>query len=595
MTVLVAVRRWFGRSDVIASIIAAVLSTAIAWIALDLWSMRWDVPLVYSGDALAVASHFKTVIDTGWYEWQTALGAPYGQVYHDYPTADNLHFVVARLLGFVLPNWGAAMNVHFIMGFPLAALAAVWMFRRMGVSTVLGVALAVLYSIAPYHFIRSEGHLFLSWYWVVPLALGLVWFVLRGENLWGPRAGARRGLGHITGRSGGTVAILVLLASDSAYYAAFVFILGGIAAIAAFWVTRNVRRLLGAAAAAGTIVIVLLANMAPDFLYAATHGANPGALVRTPVESEIYALKLAQLLLPPAYHQFEPFRYLRGLYDAHYPLPSEEPALGLVAAAGFVALFVVALLILARTVLAPTLARSELMAKLGGLSFLAIVGFLFSTVGGLATLISFVSTALRAWNRMSIVLAALALAAVGLLIDALVLRATARRSSRLRLGSAAAAAIALLTLGIWDQTPPTDPQARATTIASFDSDASLSRTLESVLPKNAMIFELPYIAFPESPPVNRALDSDQFRLFLHSAGLRFSGGGIRGRDTIDSLAAIAAKPPAEFIASATALGFSGAVVDTFAYTNASALRALEAATGSSPITSPDGRFVFLAF
>jgi phosphoglycerol transferase len=581
----------------VASLVAASLSTAIAWVALGLGTMRWDVPLVYSGDALAVASHVKTVIETGWYESQSHLGAPFGQVYHDYPTADNLHFAVARVLGLVLPDWGAVMNVHFLLGFPLAAIAAVWFFRRVGVSTILGAAMAVLYSIAPYHFLRGEGHLFLAWYWVVPLALGLIWSVLRGQPLWGARQDARRGMGHLTGRTGGTLAIVVLLASASAYYAAFTLILGGISAIAAFWVARNWRRLWGAVATAGAIGAVLLINMAPDFLYAATHGANPGALQRTPVETEVYALKLAQLLLPAANHRFGPFRYLREQYDAHYPLPSEGAALGLVGAVGLVALVVVVFLIVVRTVLAPALVRTELMARLGALSFLALLAFLFSTVGGLSTLISFVSTSLRAWNRMSIVIAALALAAVGLLVDALVARAALHRPRPARaaaIGATLAAAV-LLVVGVWDQTPAADPAARAATVASFDSDAAFTHDVEAQLPPGSTVFELPYIAFPESPPVNRTLDSDQLRPFLHSNELGFSGGGIRGRADIDSLADIAALPVAKFVAAASELGYAGVIVDTFAYTDDSELGRLESVIASAPLVSDDGRLVFLRF
>lgn len=585
------------RPWLVAALASAVLATLIAWVSLDLWSLRWDIPLVYSGDALAVASHVKTVMTTGWYESQSALGAPFGQVYHDYPTADNLHFAVAALLGLVLPSWGAVMNVHFLLGFPLAAIAGVWLFRRVGVSPVLATVLAVLYAIAPYHFLRGEGHLFLSWYWVVPLALGLVWSVLRGEPLWGARAGARRGLGHLTGRTGLTAGILVLLASDSAYYAAFTLILGGVAAVAAFWVGRNWRRLLGAVAAAGTIGAVLLINMAPDILYSAIHGANPGALQRTPVESEIYALKLAQLLLPAANHRFGPFAALRGLYDEHYPLPSEGAALGLVGAAGFVALIVVVFLVLARAVLPQRGERTELMGRLGALSFLTLLAFLFSTVGGLSTLISFVTTSLRAWNRMSIVIAALALAAVGLLVDALLARIVARRglAARGRAVAALVAGLALLAVGAWDQTPAAEPAARAATVASFDSDAAFARDIEGELQPGAMVFELPYIAFPESPPEGRALDSDQLRPFLHSDALRFSGGGIRGRADIDGLGDLAALPADDFAAKAADLGYAGVIVDTYAYPDARELDRLEEATGAVPLVSDDGRFVFLQF
>ena len=597
MRAVTRLRSWFLRTDVQTSIVAAVLATVIAVLTLGMIGMRWDVPLTYSGDGLAVAAHFKTILSTGWYEYQPALGAPYGQVYHDYPTADNLHFVAAWLLGLVFHNWGVIMNVHFLVGFPLAALAAVWFLRRVGVSAVLTVVIAVLYAIAPYHFSRSEGHLFLSWYWVVPLVLVIVYDVLVGAPIWGARAGVRRGLGHILGRSGGTAAVLVLTASAAAYYAVFALILGGIAALAALWLTRNWRRFAGAAVAAGVLVVTLVANMTPDLLYRLTNGADPGALQRTPVESEIYALKLTQLLLPASWHRFGPFRFLREQYDAHYPLPSEGPALGLIAAAGLIALVIAAFYVIARTVLTPKAEHGDLANRLMPLAFLALLAFLFSTVGGLSTLISFVSTALRSWNRMSIVIAMLALAAVGILLDVAIRWLVARRNL-----AAVPARIAVVALGIvvllvgtWDQTPPIDTSARAATVASFDSDAAFSADLETALDTGAMVFELPYIDFPESPPVGRTLDSDQFRVFLHSTTLRFSGGGIRGRDTIDGLGDLADLTPAEFVAGATELGFVGVVLDTFGYSSQQELDSLRDVATGAEIDSPDGRFVYLGF
>jgi len=579
------------RPAVFSPIVAALVATIAALVSLDMIGMRWEVPLVYSGDAIAAAAHFKTVMDTGWYEHQPALGAPYGQVYFDYPTADNLHFVVAFLLGLIWPDWGVVMNVHFLLGFGLAAAAAAWFLGRIGLRWPLVIALSVTFAIAPYHFTRGEGHLFLSWYWVVPLGLALVLDILGGRDLWGARVGARRGLGHLTGRSGRTVGILALVASASAYYAIFTLLLGGVAALAAVLVARNGRRALGAIAAAAVTIGVMLANMAPDILYRLAQGVNPGALQRTPVESEIYGLKLSQLLLPAPYHRFGPFRELRRLYDAHYPLPSEYPALGLLAALGLVILVgagLYAVAVAARGVAMPTL-----VVSLAPLAFLAIVAFLFSTVGGLSTLVSFATASIRGWNRISIVIAALALAGLGLVLQTAVERVTRSRRLLPAVGTAVAAAV-VLGIGAWDQLPPDDSASRAAVVASYDSDADFGQRLETELGPGALVFELPYIAFPESPPSGDALDSDQLRLFLHS-DLHVSGGGIRGREDIDSLGAIAALPTDEFITEAEALGFSGVVIDTFAEEGIAPLDAMRAAIDGGEITSLDGRFFFFRF
>jgi hypothetical protein len=228
---------------------------------------------------------------------------------------------------------------------------------------------------------------------------------------------------------------------------------------------------------------------------------------------------------------------------------------------------------------------------------LALLGFIFATVGGLSTLISFVSTNLRAWNRMSIVIAALALAAVGLLVDALVSRSTAALSLSPRAALAASITVGAVVLGfgVWDQTPPFDRSARAVTVASFDSDAAFVADIERDLPGGSLVFQLPYIAFPESPPVNRTLDGDQLRPFLHSSELRFSGGGIRGRSQIDGLADVASLAPQDFVSQASELGFSGVIVDSFAYEDTRLVDELRQLIDAPAVVSPDSRFVFFAF
>jgi phosphoglycerol transferase len=584
-------RRWIARPGVLAVGGAAIFALLLALPATGLLTARWDVPLTYSGDGLSVAAHVKTIMETGWYEWQPALGWPAGQNYHDYATGDELNYVVIWLLGIILPTWGAVMNAFFLIGFPLAAAAMAWFARRLGIGAWLAGALGVVYALAPYHFLRAEGHLFLGWYWVVPLGLVVVWRILVGEPIWGARPGVRRGFGHLLGRTGSTVVILAVLASVSAYYALFIAILGLCAALGAAIVRRGWRAFWGAVAAGGVVAVVIMLNVLPDWIHSLIVGPNPGALVRTPVESEVYALKLVQLLLPAPNHRFGPFQQLRALYDEHYPLPSESPALGIIGAVGLVALIITIAVVLVRA-LSGRVAVSARSRSLAGLAFLAFIALLFSWVGGVETLVGFVTQVVRGWNRMSIVIAAIALAAVGLLLGALIDRATRPGRPVVRGVVAAVVAFALVGIAYWDQVPAADPAARAATVASFDSDAAFVAELEAELPPGSAVFQLPYIDFPESPPVGLAHDADQFRLFLHSTDLVYSGGGIRGREAVDQLADVAALEPAAFVDAATDMGFAGVSVDRFADPDGTIEDGLVDELGAPSIVAPDGRFAY---
>ena len=53
----------------------------------------------------------------------------------------------------------------------------------------------------------------------------------------------------------------------------------------------------------GVIVALSLLTLVPSFVYWAANGTNPGVAHRTTFESEVYALKFAQLVLPIEHHR----------------------------------------------------------------------------------------------------------------------------------------------------------------------------------------------------------------------------------------------------------------------------------------------------
>ncbi len=228
---------------------------------------------------------------------------------------------------------------------------------------------------------------------------------------------------------------MALLATSSSYYAIFFLILIAAAGIFVLVRDRAGRRFFGAAMAGLATVGFMLVNMAPDLLYTAVHGANPGALERAPGETEFYALKLVQLLLPWPGHRIPILAELRQQYDSSYVSLGEQPSLGIVAAAGPGRGVPRSCRRSPSAGCAPRpRGRASASLLVAGLSALVFVAFLFSTLGGLSTLISVFTSSLRGWNRMSIVIMMLCLAVIGLLID----QRAGADLERLRLARAAA-------------------------------------------------------------------------------------------------------------------------------------------------------------
>ncbi len=619
------VLQWWERSDYPVYLLSVALTIFATVRALNLWLADLRVPFVYSNDATAILAHFKTVLETGWYEYQPSLGAPLGQNYHDFPQADNLHMMVADILGLLSHDVAVVVNTYYLIGFPLAAITAVWFFRRVGVSKTMAVVLSVLFVIAPFHWEKGENHLFLAAYYPVPLALGVVLMAVRGEALWGLRArtvgmeqarllrgrpyGAIRrrldGLRSVvTGRGMGTFAILALIGTASTYYGVFVLILLAAAGLIALIRTVNWRRFAGTVVAGASLAAVMFANMAPDILYSIVHGNNSGSLVRDDSESERYALKLAQLILPSPDHQFAPFRKLRLLYDTTYPFVSERPALGMVAAAGFLGLLGFVLVRLGSLAGAsrrhePELAVEQFRRRtmLGYLALLTIVAFLFSTVGGFETIVSFYTSSLRSWNRMSILIALFSLAAFGLATTATVGWIGRRRHFREATTRVLAVLIAIVVLivGIWDQSTLRAIPAYSTVAALYNADQDWIDSLEAALPDNAMVFQMAYQPFPEAASVNGVIYTDALKPFLHSTTLRWSAGSMRGRSVDDWNALVAAEPVPQMIADLVAVGFEGIMIDrrTYADAGSSMESMLTKALGTGPsMTSANARYTY---
>lgn len=575
----------------------AVLSSFVTYLSLRLWHLVITVPILYTGDALPMAAHVKTVLKEGWFQYEPNLGAPTGELYYDFPQADNFHLIGIKVIGWFVPNWAAAMNIYYLIGFPLAALAAVWFLRVVGVSRIISVVLAVAYAIAPYHFIRGQAHLYLASYYPVPLALVLLVWVLRGEPLWGVRAGVSRWWGVLSGRGAAVFLILALIGTASQYYSLFFLILLAFAGVVTLIRRKNWRRFWGAAVAGVVTVVVLVINVLPGVIYGLIHGPSIDSLERGVSESEVYGLKLSQLLLPWDKHLIGPLRAFRTQYEQQYPLPSESPALGVIAACGLVAAFLIlAYVVVAwRSLAARPWAQERWFSTVTQLSSLLFVAFLFGTIGGLSTFVSFFTSAIRGWNRISIVMAILCLGVIGLLLDRAI-RAIARSIARRRPGRtgvvravvASLTAALLLLVAVVDQSPYDASSGLIRSQQDYAADHEFFSSLEKRIPDNGMVLQLPYIGFPEDSSPNGTLSSDELIPFLQTEHVRWTSGGIKGRPAADWPEQLEQYDPADLVTLAAASGMDGILVDSKAYSDhgQAMLAGLTKALGEQPVVSP---------
>jgi phosphoglycerol transferase len=571
----------------------AFLSCVILVLVLKLWRADLAIPFCYSGDGLLNSLWIKSVLDHGWFLYNPRVGMPTGQEMHDFAVGDSLHFVLMKLLGFLWNDYAVVGNLYFLLGFPLTTLSSLFAFRRFNVSYGPALLGSLLYTFVPYHLFRGTVHLYLSCYFLVPLmVLVLVW-VCQGEEILFRRDKTIRIVWR-SGKSLGSIVICIFVACGGLYYAFFAC---GFLLIAGLAGTVRQKRWYPLASGSALTCVLISAgvlNISPTLLYAAEHGKNKIAGVRAVGESEIYGLKLTQLLLPVGGHRIDALAQVNHKYNNNPIAKGNEnqvSTLGIVGCVGF-------LFLLARSLFRWPAAASTTIED--GLAAMNLFAVLLATVGGFGSLLDIAGFHnIRAYNRICVYVAFFSLFAVVLLLDNVRKRFDVSPKARWLFGGALAA---VAVLGILDQCSNLS-SLRLTyswlngknTKAQFQSDAAFVQALEARLPPGTMIFQLPYVAFPESPgPTPTMPDCDHFRAYLHSTTLRWSYGAMKGRKT-DAWQKWAAEQPLEaMVAALIDAGFGGIYLNRKGFLdNGAALeRGLAQLLDSSPVVSTDKTLVF---
>jgi hypothetical protein len=536
--------------------VALAITGGVLYYGMRLENVDLHVPFSYKHDALLILPLVKATVEGGDHWTNDRLGAPGRQELYDYPIVDSLHFTVIRLLSRRYPDPVYVYNLYYLLTYPLTTLTAMFALRRFRVSIPASIAMSVLYAFQPYHYLRGEEHYFLSAYYVIPLTL---WIALRfcgGEIPFFRRADD----GHFRFRplqaaGWGTVIVAVLTATAGAYYAYFGCALLAAAIVYGWWVSRTWRTPLVGFGVVALIAAIGVANHIPTARYQEACGKNERPHLRLSEESEIYGMKIAQLVLPVNDHNWQRLSAIRAEYDAPRLRPcqteNEWDTIGMVASAGMIGLLIAAFLPGARR------------WPVGPLASLLLFAVLLGTIGGVGSLIGHLLTPqVRAYNRVSISIAFLALMGVGVAVD----RLTDSRWRILYLARIAAFG-GLLVLGLWDQLNNTwfrdDGQlkARAKIAEKFHDDREFFGRIEELFPEGGAVFNYPHVSYPESQPVGDVDSYDHVRGYLHTDRLRWSFGSMKGREWDMRLRQMSDESVPVMLERMVFVGFRGLLVD----------------------------------
>jgi phosphoglycerol transferase len=291
------------------------------------------------------------------------------------------------------------------------------------------------------------------------------------------------------------------------------------------------------------------------------------------------------MLLPVEGHRIGELARLRASYDQFQPFIERyeysTAALGLVGSVGFLGLL--GLVMFGR--------RREHPGLREGLGVLNLAAVLLATTGGFGMLFGLLVTPwIRAYNRMSVVIAFLALTAVVLGLSKLVRAArTARARWFVRVGLAG-----ILILGLLDQTTRRFVPNYASIKLAADADTTFIGRVEAMLPAGSQVYQLPLVRFPEAAAPGSIAPYESLRPYLHSQSLRWSFGAMKGRYASAWQEAVATQPVDAMVRTLAHAEFLGILVDRAGYADrgVALVDELRHRLTTIPIESPDGRYAF---
>ena len=376
--------------------------------------------------------------------------------------------------------------------------------------------------------------------------------------------------------------MVLLLSNCGIYYAlfgCFAILLGGAAGSIRRRAAKNLQISLAFTLLCSLIIFI---TMTPSLIYF-IGGGTADFLARNPADAEVFGLKLVQLLMPIYEHRVPLLAEISQQYAHGAPLVNENrtASLGLIGSIGFLCLLI---FFLARE---PFLKISKQFEQL---ALLNLGLFLLGTIGGLGMLLAgTVLPQIRGYNRVSVYIACLALAAAFLVLHYISRRFLSYDSKPVA-GSFVILVVA--TLGLLDTTSSSYAPAYSEIAKRFHNDAGFVRKIEEQLPDNAMVFQTPHISLPEIVQ-HKVGWYRQLAGYLNSHRLRWSYGSAKGSEDewLKSVDMLLPERGIDYLENA---GFSGIYVERTGFSDHGvALESkLQAQLSLQPVESADGSLAF---
>lgn len=278
--------------------IGAVGAASIALVVVLLWSF----PLVLSpnqsilghpGDSLTALSR--------WEHWQLS-----GR-YIERPLLNITGILLSRILGPI-----AAYNVVMLSSFPLAACTAFLLFHYLVRSTSAALIAALFFALCPYHWARSQGHLYLAHIQWIPLVFLTALVFLKNPSI-------LRGAGFLLS--------FALLLASSFYYGFFTALIGITLVIPGLIYAAKTKRLPRYWRALIILVLAIIGTLPITHSYLTWLSSRPAPRVELLDELFRYSARISEYLLPGSFSGLARIWHLAPAIDSLHRSNEVEQAI----------------------------------------------------------------------------------------------------------------------------------------------------------------------------------------------------------------------------------------------------------------------------
>jgi len=523
-------------------------------------SFNIDYPIsCIGGDETSYMSEVKMVINNNSWFKTNEIGAPYGtnrSAQLSYYLFNDAH-VLSSLYVKITGSPFKAVNLAFFSLIVLNCIFTYWVLISRRLNPGVAAACAAVYATLPYVYMRNIYHLMLSALWTIPLAVLICLWIYEDDNFLKINKDFFKYKRNILA----VIFAFLIVNSGIGYYPSFACLFFVVTALikaledkkASYFVKGFIQCIL--------VSVSYFVILIPFLIAKSSSSVQSASLDRGMAYIEMFGFKIARMFIPPNGVGIESIDNLINEYRYYTTYrPESTEYLGLIGIIGFV--------ILAIAFLRKNKEDSKTDKELSLLSKLTVVGIFFATMGGLSVFLnSLMGSFLRSTSRMIVFIGFFCIYAVGIVANELWNKSVVNNLQTVYI--VPAVLIVIISLSSQKCVGTTIMNGKnfdnSETAMALQMQQRFINKLETLLPQQAMVYQLPQQEYPEGTSAGSMMTDQEFIPYLLSKDLKFSYGALRTEQSYLVNKAISEQSPADMIAAAREVGYSCILIEGRGY------------------------------